>query len=443
MARTTMQKQAIVLILSAVFSCCVFAQNAENVLTNAQSRGTFDVTSFGAKGDGATDNQQAITAAAAAAVANGGGVVYFPAGRYFHSGVLDFGSGVVVEGAGAAAIVQGTNYSNAALRFLGASGCGVFSLTVASDATTRLSNYESADIFLDGASNCTISGIRVDGSASAGMVIHNSTYVTATGNEVRNTMADGIHTVGGSQQVLVTANQAWNTGDDSFSAVAYATEPQTNAVTISNNVSVNSRARGVSCVGANNCTITGNEIYGPAAHGIGIAYESSWNTWVPSGANASGNVIVGVTNSGFNPLLVDGASNVYIGVNDIYNSTPVYLHASENVTVQQLRVHNALSVGVLGENCTALTLKGLEIDTAAQSGILLQSDVEVSILNSKLDNVQTTGDPGRGAIDAWLCTSLSGTGNVVQHGANWNGQSYGPTRLPQCTGAVSVTPELL
>jgi parallel beta-helix repeat protein len=436
-----MLNRAIFLVLIAACWPCAVAQNVAAVLTNAQARGAFDVRHFGAKGDGQTDDQQAIVSAAAAAVEKGGGVVYFPPGRYVHSGILDFGAGVVIEGAGQATVLQGTNYSNAALRFSGTPGCGVFNVTVASDATARLTNYESADIFLDGATDCAIAGVRIDGSASAGIVIHNSSNVTVIDNEVRNTLADGIHTVGGSHQVLVANNQSWNTGDDSFSAVAYATEPQTYGVTISNNVSVNSHARGVSCVGASGCVISGNHVYNPAAHGIDIAYESSWNTWVPSGAVASGNVIVGVTNSGFNPLIVDGANNISIGVNDVYNSTPVLLHASQNVTVQGLRVHNALSVGVLGENCSALALQSVEIDTAAQSGIMLQNVNQGEISNAMLDNVQTTGDPGRGAIDAWLCSPLNGTGNVVQHNGNWRGQSFGASRLPQCSGTLTVAAE--
>src|SRR5206468_4813674 len=96
------------------------------LLDTALALGTFDVRSYGAKGDSTTDDQQAIMAAQAAAVAHRGGVVYFPPGRYLHSGVLRFGSAVVVAGAGQSSIVQGTDDSNAALQFTGATGCGVF-----------------------------------------------------------------------------------------------------------------------------------------------------------------------------------------------------------------------------------------------------------------------------------------------------------------------------
>jgi Pectate lyase superfamily protein len=45
----------------------------------------FDVTAYGAAGDGTTDDYAAITAAIAAAVASGGGIVFFPPGTYLHT----------------------------------------------------------------------------------------------------------------------------------------------------------------------------------------------------------------------------------------------------------------------------------------------------------------------------------------------------------------------
>jgi len=428
-----------VILVIAGAACAAFGQTRQipqTVLTNALALGTFNVRDYGAKGDGRTDDQRAIMAAEAAAVAHRGGVVYFPSGKYLHSGILDFGSGVVVAGADQSSIVMGTNNTNAALRFLGASACGVFNITVASDATLRQLNYESADIYLDDATGCMISGVSIDGSASAGIVIHDSTNVVAANNQVRNTMADGIHTVGGSQNVVVTGNQAWNTGDDSFSVVAYASEPQTANVTVANNVSIRSRARGLSCIGAANCTLQGNQIYSPAAHGIAVAYESSWNTLAPSAATVSGNLIVGAAQPGFMSLIVEGASGVDIGANDIYDSMPVYIHSSQKVTLDGLRVHHATNIGILGRDCNALALRNVEIDSAEQSGIVLERVTGAEISKATLDNVQTTGDPIRGAIDAWLCSGLSGSGNVVQHGRNWQGRSYGPVRTPECPAAA-------
>jgi polygalacturonase len=65
---------------------------------------TFDVTAFGAKGDGQTPAREAITKAVEAASAAGGGTVYFPAGTYLTGSIrlrsritLQFEAGATLE----------------------------------------------------------------------------------------------------------------------------------------------------------------------------------------------------------------------------------------------------------------------------------------------------------------------------------------------------------
>lgn len=52
------------------------------------ARGVFNVVSFGAAGDGSSDDTAAINSAVAALVANGTGVLYFPTGKYVVSSTI-------------------------------------------------------------------------------------------------------------------------------------------------------------------------------------------------------------------------------------------------------------------------------------------------------------------------------------------------------------------
>lgn len=75
---------------------------------------------FGAKGDGTTDDQSAITAAIAAANAVGGGIVFFPPGTYRITTSINVTFGVSLLGSGPeASIITMDSASNSTLEILG------------------------------------------------------------------------------------------------------------------------------------------------------------------------------------------------------------------------------------------------------------------------------------------------------------------------------------
>lgn len=84
-----------------------------------------NVRSFGAAGDGVTDDTSAIVAAVAAAfdpVAGERNVVYFPAGTYVVSRQIEVDYGIVIEGAGLAASIIKMSPSILSNMFVGAGG---------------------------------------------------------------------------------------------------------------------------------------------------------------------------------------------------------------------------------------------------------------------------------------------------------------------------------
>jgi hypothetical protein len=73
----------------------------------------YNVTSYGAKGDGSTDDFNAISAAVSAANSDPGSTLYFPAGTYLLTKNISFGNGkkIVGEGIGATIIKAHPTYS--------------------------------------------------------------------------------------------------------------------------------------------------------------------------------------------------------------------------------------------------------------------------------------------------------------------------------------------
>ena len=128
-----------------------------------QGSGWFNVRSFGAKGDGTTDDSKAVQAALDAARTAGGGVVFIPAGTYvvappgpFKGGVtlnsLTVGSNVWVRGEGLASVLKVK------------SGIGSYRALFSSHPTaaSHVENVTISDLRFD--QNCAASG----GSVSEG-----------------------------------------------------------------------------------------------------------------------------------------------------------------------------------------------------------------------------------------------------------------------------------
>lgn len=379
----------------------------------------FIVQNFGAKGDGAADDLTALRNAADTA-SHAGGIVFFPPGTYRHSGMVDFGSNTLVQGAGDSSIVTGSNHNNSALRFVNSRNSGIQQIRTVSHATTRLTTDTSAAILFFGASSCFARNVAVEGSASVGIMVEGSAQMVIDSNRVRNTEADGIHVVGGSHDVQVINNRAYNTGDDSFSAVAYADASQTRNVTFDSNVSMLSRARGVACIGPANCTITNNKIYNPVGHGIAISYESSYNTYHPSGAVVKHNLVRGASSVVMNPLLVAFATNVQVADLQIYDSSPLYCHGSSQVKLTGIRVWNAQGAAILGAACSQLALQDVQVNTASGQGINFQGVQGGSLANVTLSNIFAGGSTGAGAIEIDDSSNVTGSASVVTGGNNGN-----------------------
>jgi hypothetical protein len=112
----------------------------------------FDVTVYGAVGDGVTDDTAAIQAAATAALAAGKGVVFCPAGRYKFTSTLTFGSGVTLLGAGIGKTVlyaPAASFSNTTIGTRGATSLAIEASGLRTAPYTQASNITLRDFTLE------------------------------------------------------------------------------------------------------------------------------------------------------------------------------------------------------------------------------------------------------------------------------------------------------
>ncbi len=188
----------------------------------APPAGALSVASYGAKGDGVTDDGQALQSAINDAEAKGMSV-WLPPGRYEDaSTVLDV-KNVTVQGAG----MWRSTIEGASARFVcGGSGCGIANLALLGATTLRD----------DGATVSGISGLFGTGSRIDSVWIEHFTtgaWIGENGNtpasglvvhgaRVRDTFADGVNFANGTSDSTIEQSSARNTGDDGFASWAYA-----------------------------------------------------------------------------------------------------------------------------------------------------------------------------------------------------------------------------
>ena len=243
--------------------------------------GALRVTDFGAVADDDLADDAAIDRALKALKPSGW--LVFPPGRYQQQrSVLVSVPGVTLWGPGAT--LQATDPRDHTLG-LRADGVRLYGLTLTAAPDQRRSEPAQARISLyrEGPTpqrGNVVRGVTVDGAGSVGMLVYGATDFTIAGNTVRHTLADGIHTTGGSRHGRVLGNQVHDVGDDLISIVSYDNEPVVRDILVADNTVSGARwGRGLTIVGGAHITLRGNTVTGIArAAGVLVAQEGNWRT---------------------------------------------------------------------------------------------------------------------------------------------------------------------
>jgi hypothetical protein len=268
-------------------------------LTSATSAGftvsstsTCSISSFGAVGDGVTNNASAIQNTFNYAAANKC-TALIPAGTFAYSGTLT-ARGIAVTGTGASSILKALDTNNEALTLTG-NGGSISNLVMLGTGSTRKVTYQAAMIWVSGATNFTVQNVLVNGGSCVGIYDAGGQTGLIQNNTVENTLADSITNTNGASGITVKGNRVLNSGDDGISNNSYLQDSNTvhNITVQGNTIMHNKWGRGLEVSGGSNITFTGNYVDNLDGYAdMYVASEAEWNTQNVSTISVTGNTFV-------------------------------------------------------------------------------------------------------------------------------------------------------
>jgi len=309
------------------------------------------ITSFGAVGDGVTNNAGAIQNAFNYAAANKC-TALIPAGAFAYRGTLT-ARGIAVTGTGAASILKAQDTNNEALTLTG-NGGSISNLVMIGTGNKRNVTYQSAMIWVNHATNFTVQNVLINGGSCVGIFDAGGQAGLIQNNTVENTLADSITNTNGASNILIKGNHVIHSGDDGISNNSYLSDPVTvHGITIQGNTIVNNAwGRGLEVSGGTNITFQGNYVDNLDGYAdMYIASEAEWHTQNVATINVKGNTFM------------DGGPNQGSAI--IYNSEP------GSTTVSGVTISGNQFVK---PRLTAVQLAG----KGSETGIVVQNNMDYS-----------------------------------------------------------------
>jgi polygalacturonase len=270
---------------------------------------TLSLESFGAVGDGVTDDTDALNLAFSEAAP--GSTILIPAGRtYAHNDIVQIlVPALYITGGGR---LLATNEGSSGV-WINADRVVMENIVLQMKSTTRRwVEYESMKLRLMNSRGIVVRRVRIEGAAAAGIFVGNCHDYLIDRVVVRNTRADAIHNTEGSSYGTILRPDIYNPGDDGVAFVSYRTDSDlvNNMLLQSPVFRFNSHGRAFSVVGGRDIIM--NDLYSEDtdAAALYIAAEPSFDTYGVSNVKVNGGVFVRSNN---NPAVEHGSILIYNG----------------------------------------------------------------------------------------------------------------------------------
>lgn len=221
-----------------------------------QTPDSVSVMSYGAAGNGSTDDTTAIFNADAAAK-TAGKALYFPPGTYKHGIVHN--TGIVWYGAGETSILKAALQTASSI-YQDHAGGRLYNLKIDGSGTGRNDGFDHNCVSCKDTSDVGVENCHIIKAAGVGISFSNVSNGFSKNNLIEDTYADSHHIAESCNGVEVSYCETNRSGDDSVGCVSYTTQINQNIKIHHNYFHDSNSGRGVAVLGGSNIQVYDNYI---------------------------------------------------------------------------------------------------------------------------------------------------------------------------------------